>query len=66
MQKKYGKISVNLGAGRKSKEDSIDYGVGIRLHKHVGDFVRKGDVLATLYINDTSDYSDVNNIFDIK
>ena len=31
-----------------------------------GDFVRKGEVLATLYINDTSDYSDVNNIFDIK
>lgn len=61
-----GKLSVNLGAGRKSKEDSIDYGVGIRLHKHVGDFVRKGEVLATLYINDTSDYSDVNNIFDIK
>ena len=61
-----GRLSVNLGAGRKNKEDKIDYGVGIRLHKHVGDSVKKGDVLATLYVNDNSDYSDINNIFDIK
>ena len=61
-----GKLSVALGAGRKSKEDKIDYGVGIKLHKHVGDEVRKGEVLATLYINDKSDCSEVNNIFDIK
>ncbi len=61
-----GKLSVNLGAGRKSKEDKIDYGVGIKLHKHIGEEVKKGDVLATLYINDKSDCSDINNIFDIK
>ena len=61
-----GKLSVALGAGRKSKEDKIDYTVGIKLHKHVGDEVKKGEVLATLYINDKSDCSEINNIFDIK
>ena len=61
-----GKLSVALGAGRKSKEDKIDYTVGIKLHKHIGDEVKKGEVLATLYINDKSDCSEINNIFDIK
>ena len=61
-----GKLSVSLGAGRKSKEDKIDYTVGIKLHKHIGDEVKKGEVLATLYINDKSDCSEINNIFDIK
>ena len=61
-----GKLAVALGAGRRTKEDKIDHGVGIKLHKHIGDVVKKGDVLATLYINETSDYSDINNIFDIK
>ena len=61
-----GKLAVALGAGRRTKEDKIDHGVGIKLHKHIGDVVKKGDVLATLYINETSDYSDINSIFDIK
>ena len=61
-----GKLSVALGAGRKSKEDKIDYTVGIKLHKHIGDEVKKGEVLATLYINDKSDCSEINNILDIK
>ena len=61
-----GKLSVALGAGRKSKEYKIDYTVGIKLHKHIGDEVKKGEVLATLYINDNSDCSEINNIFDIK
>lgn len=40
-----------LGAGRASKEDAIDYGAGIILRKKTGDFVKEGDVLATLYTN---------------
>ena len=40
--------------------------MGIKLHKHIGDEVKKGEVLATLYINDNSDCSEINNIFDIK
>ena len=52
MQKEYGKISVNLGAGRVKKEDSIDKSVGIVLNKKISDQVKKGDILAFIYAND--------------
>ena len=45
-----GMLSVSLGAGRLSKEQSIDYSVGIVLKKHVDDYVNVGDILCTLYI----------------
>lgn len=48
---KVGIVSVILGAGRESKEDSIDHGAGIILRKKTGDRVKPGDVLATLYTN---------------
>ncbi len=44
-----GNCSQHLGAGRKTKESGIDMRAGIYLHKTVGDQVRKGDVIATLY-----------------
>ncbi len=47
-----GSVSVALGAGRKTKEDTIDHASGILLHKKTGDLVRKGDVIATLLTND--------------
>ena len=40
---------VALGAGRRQKEDSIDFGAGIILSKKTGDKVKKGDTVATLY-----------------
>ena len=46
-----GMLSVNLGAGRKSKEDKIDHTVGIVLKKHLNDYIKKDDVLCTLYVN---------------
>ena len=46
-----GMLSVTLGAGRLSKEDTIDYSVGIVLKKHINDYVNVGDVLCTLYVN---------------
>ena len=49
---KLGEASLVLGAGRATKTDSIDHSVGIILHKHVGDYVRSGEALATLYIGD--------------
>lgn len=48
---KIGLCSCELGAGRKKKDDTIDLCSGIMLKKKTGDFVRKGDVLATLYTN---------------
>ena len=44
-----GIVSVVLGAGRETKESSIDYSAGIRLLKKYGDKVEKGDVLGILY-----------------
>ncbi|MGV3487454.1 MAG: thymidine phosphorylase, partial [Tuberibacillus sp.] len=49
-----GLAAMLLGAGRQTKEDSIDHGVGITLHKKVGDPIKKGDTLAVLYSNTDS------------
>lgn len=46
-----GLSAMKLGAGRETKEDVIDPDVGIIVHKKVGDFVEKGEVIATLYNN---------------
>ena len=45
----YGVASLLLGAGRNKKEDEIDFSAGIYLRAKTGDFVKKGDVIATLY-----------------
>lgn len=47
-----GIAGVMLGAGRVTKEDSIDHSAGIRIHRKVGDKVSKGEPLCTLYTND--------------
>ncbi|GAB4509496.1 MAG: pyrimidine-nucleoside phosphorylase [Anaerolineae bacterium] len=41
-----------LGAGREKKEDSIDLAVGVKVYVNVGDEVRKGQRIATIYAND--------------
>ena len=45
----YGVASLLLGAGRNTKEDTIDAAAGIMLLKKTGDFVQEGDAIATLY-----------------
>lgn len=47
-----GICSLLLGGGRETKESVIDLSVGIVLQKKVGDYVKKGDVLAYLHSND--------------
>ena len=44
-----GIASVMLGAGREKKTDAIDMSAGITVEKKTGDFVKKGDILATLF-----------------
>ncbi len=58
--KMIGEISMLLGAGRKNKDDLIDYTVGVVLHKKENEYVKVGDVLCTLYVNK------IKNDFDIK
>lgn len=50
-----GLAAMKLGAGRATKNDRIDHAVGIVLGKKVGEYVARGDVLATLYVNSTTD-----------
>lgn len=46
-----GIAAMLLGAGRRTKEDTIDYSVGLMLHKKVGDSVTAGEPLVTVYAN---------------
>jgi pyrimidine-nucleoside phosphorylase len=52
-----GLAAMMLGAGRETKDSVIDMGVGLKLVKHVGDKIRKGDVMAELYLNPNQDNS---------
>ena len=49
-----GHAATILGAGRASKEDSIDHSAGIILRKKNGDYLNEGDVIMTLYTCDES------------
>ncbi len=49
-----GICSLMLGGGRENKESEIDLSVGMVLHKKVGDAVKKGDSLATMYASDAA------------
>ncbi|WP_033541353.1 pyrimidine-nucleoside phosphorylase [Planococcus sp. CAU13] len=46
-----GTAAMVLGAGRATKDSEIDLAVGIVLHKKVGDFVKQGEAIATVYSN---------------
>lgn len=46
-----GVASMILGAGRATKDDTIDMDVGLYLHYKVGDYVQKGERLLTIYTN---------------
>lgn len=60
-----GKLSVSLGAGRMSMSDKIDYSVGVKLTKLVGDTVKKGETIAIMYVGEKIVKPDVSNIFEI-
>lgn len=46
-----GLASMKLGGGRATKEDDIDPMVGIVLKKKVGDYIKKDEVLLSIYTN---------------
>jgi len=47
-----GVAASRLGAGREHKDDVIDLSVGLDLHKKIGDYVKEGEPLVTLYVGD--------------
>ena len=50
--RKVGETVVMLGGGRAKKGDAIDYGVGVMVHKKVGDWVEAEEGIFTIYAND--------------
>ncbi|AFM42206.1 thymidine phosphorylase [Desulfosporosinus acidiphilus SJ4] len=48
---KIGITAMLLGAGRKEKEDPIDYSAGVTMVKKVGDKVNVGDTIGILHTN---------------
>jgi len=53
-----GIASMLLGGGRQKADDQLDYAVGIMLHKKIGDTVKAGDSLLTIY-SDREDVADI-------
>lgn len=56
-----GIAAMMLGAGRRTKEETIDYAVGLYLNKKVGDIVKEGESLVTIYAN-REDVEDVKQV----
>ncbi len=46
---KIGYLLNDLGGGRKKKEDIIDHSVGFCFHKKIGDSIKEGESLVTIY-----------------
>ena len=55
--------AMELGAGRKTKEDTIDFSAGIVLRKKTGDYVKAGDTLAIFYTNKKESVAIAEKIF---
>lgn len=51
----FGLFAMKLGAGRSVKTDDLDYETGIVFDKKVGDSVKKGEVIAKIYLNQNLD-----------
>lgn len=62
---KLGILSMSLGAGRKNKEDQLDYSAGIVVHKNINDYINKEDTIMTLYTEKEITSLD-NSIFQIS
>jgi pyrimidine-nucleoside phosphorylase len=58
-----GIAAMMLGAGRRTKEDAIDYAVGLKLHKKVGEEIQEGEALLTIYSN-TEDIEEVTALLE--
>ena len=61
-----GKLSLALGAGKEKITDKIDYTVGIKLHKLVGESVKKGEALATIYYSKKKPDVNYDKIYGIQ
>lgn len=60
---KIGISAVILGAGRETKDDTIDMSAGIILCKKNGDKVKSGDILATVYTDKKESFINAKKLF---
>ena len=58
-----GESCVLLGAGRQKKDDILDMGAGIILHKKTGAAVRRGERIATLYASTDERLKNAQKVF---
>lgn len=58
-----GMASMLMGGGRQKADDTLDYAVGIELHKKIGDPVKQGESLMTIWSN-RQDIDDVKKLLD--
>lgn len=63
---KLAELVSSLGAGRKTKDDIINHGVGLILNKTYGEEVKKGDILAFVCTKDNINISDYEKSFIIN
>ena len=59
-----GYAAMLLGAGRATKEDTIDLAVGIWMSRRIGDEVEEGDELAVFHVNDDADLDEAMRRFE--
>jgi len=57
-----GRAANLLGAGRYTKDDSIDPAVGVELRKKVGESVERGAPLAVLHVNSEEHLAEANGM----
>lgn len=57
-----GKAASLIGAGRSKKEDIIDHGVGILIHKKVGNYIDENELVAEIFYNDDKNIEESYNL----
>ena len=60
---KIGLSAAELGAGRKTKTDTIDFSAGIVLAAKTGDKVKQGGLIATLYTSKETTLNTAEELF---
>ena len=58
-----GLVALQLGAGRIIKDQKVDYSAGIVLNKVLGDYVQKGELVATLFSSSKCDFVTIKDRF---
>ncbi|TGB04464.1 pyrimidine-nucleoside phosphorylase [Halobacillus salinus] len=59
-----GIAAMYLGAGRATKEDQINHGVGITLNKKIGDEVKAGEALVILHSDEEAAQASVDKVME--